>query len=205
MGLVQTVPAASEPLVFADVSAFLRVGSDETALVTTLIKAVRGYVESYLEQSLLTQTWKLTLDDGFAHRSRRSHPSEFYLPRGPVQSVTSVKYIDIDEVEQTLVAGTDYEVNLSVTPPAIRPKSGKAWPSTNPQYGAVEVLYVTGYGDTAAAIPQNILHAMRLYLVDIWENRQSRAMVFDKGITLPPAPLYANYLLDMERTFGLIL
>jgi uncharacterized phiE125 gp8 family phage protein len=101
------------------------------------IRGATSRVESFLGRGLLTQSWTYC-QDVFA--------STIPLPMAaPLQSVTSVKYYDVDGTQQTLSASV-YGVDTESEPGRVYLKSGQSWPSV--QSGrplAVEVIYVVGW------------------------------------------------------------
>src|SRR5262245_20981499 len=70
------------------------------------------------------------------------------LPRWPVQSVTSISYVDGNGDPQT-IAPEGYEVDPTSKPTVVTPISG-TWT------GAVTVRFVAGYGDDADDVPENV-------------------------------------------------
>lgn len=129
------------------------------------ITTARIETERYCDSAFITQTWKQYLD---------CFPSDIIrLRKDPIQSVTSIKYIDTDGVQQTLVEGTDYQVDTVSTPPRIIPEPGITWPSV--EYGrmnAVEIEYIAGYGDTEADVPWPIKKAILMLVGHYYENRE---------------------------------
>lgn len=113
----------------------------DSANVLTLLDAARQIVENDTNRSILNTVWTMKLD---------SFPSVIYLPKGVLVSVTSVKYLDTSEAEQTLVVDTDYYVSgAGYDDGRIVPVT--SWPSTSTdKKNAVEVIYTTGYGTAAA-------------------------------------------------------
>lgn len=91
----------------------------------------------WLNRSILTQTYTLYL-------SNFSRVME--LPYGPVQSVTSIKYYDGDEVLQTLAA-SNYEVQTGEFVCKITKDYEATWPTLDERQRAIEILYVAGFGD----------------------------------------------------------
>lgn len=79
-----TTPAA-EPITLDEAKNHLKVDSaDDNALISTLIKTARQLTERETKRALITQTWKLYLDES---------PAEIYIPKPPLQSVESIKTI----------------------------------------------------------------------------------------------------------------
>jgi len=147
-----TAPTA-EPLVLADVKTRLSIkDTEDDSDITAYIQAAREQAESYMDRSIITQTWELALD-GFSN--------EIELPKGPVQSITSVKYYDTDDVEQT-VNSADYVLNdYDELKPVLIEAKDSDWPATNGFTNNVKVRYVTGWGD-AADVPEDVKTAMLL-------------------------------------------
>lgn len=169
--LLQLVtPPASEPLTTDEAKAQLRLEHNEDdTLVAALVVEARECAEAFTNRALLTQTWKLLLP-GFC--------AKIDLPKPPLQSVASVKYLDASGVEQTLDPSR-YEVISDANQAFIIPAYGASWPTVREQMGAVRVTFVAGYG-TAADVPQTFKQAMAIYLAQRYEDREGR-------INIPPA------------------
>ena len=139
-------PPSEEPLALAEAKSHLRVeNTDDDALITALIVAAREQAESITARALCTQTWELVLD---------AFPEACVLRHSPVQSVTSVDYLDTDGASQSLNL-LDTILDKDNTPGYLVPAYGKAWPATYCVPNAVRVRYVSGYG-AAADVPQSI-------------------------------------------------
>lgn len=160
---VVTAPGA-EPLDLAEVRRHVRqiAGIDDDALAD-FITRVRGSVEDYLHRSLITQTREQVMD--------RFPRGPIELQFGPIQSLTSIKYLDDSDVEQTEDAAL-YDVDLYSVPPRIQPKFGRIYPVLQPGLNRVRIRYTAGYGDTAAAIPPGIRTGMMLMLGTLYEQRE---------------------------------
>lgn len=165
--LLERTTAPAEPIIStADAKAHLRVEhtADDT-LIAGLVSAVAGALEGrqgFLNRSLVTQswTWKLPF-----------FPigTELHLPMLPLRSVTSIKYYDQANVQQTLSADA-YYVYPGVELGYIKLKDTGAWPSTYERDDAVEVVYETGYG-AASALPPSIVAAAKLMLTRLYAKR----------------------------------
>lgn len=186
MGLIRTSDAATEPVTLAEAKAHARVDvSDDDALITAMITAARHVAEQQLQRALITQTWKLTLDE---------FPSGVLeLPHPALQSVTSVKYYDADGVQQTL-SNTLYRVDTSSEPGRIEPVD--SWPATYSRIGAVEVIFVAGWAN-AAAVPAAIKSWMLMRVASMYEHRADQATQRD-AVT---AVEFADCLLDPWRVW----
>ena len=145
-----TAPAA-EPVTEAEVTTRTGVDSVASADMVALIKSARTWAEEYCGRAFVTQTWEKRLD---------AFPDEIELARGPVQSITSIRYTDLDGVLQTL-ANTEYVLDDYEQNGVVYPAYGKTWPSTRDEPNAVRVQFVAGYGN-AAAVPDPIKSAIIL-------------------------------------------
>jgi uncharacterized phiE125 gp8 family phage protein len=187
---VLTTPPAEEPLTLDEAKLHLRIVAGDTAedaLVTSAVQAAREYAEESTGRALVTQTWTLTMD-AFPTRG-----GAIALERAPVQSVTSVKYIDAAGTEQALTAGTDYVVDAASEPARIALAPDAMWPSTQSgRINAVTVVFVAGYG-LAAAVPEILKGAMKLHVGDMHEHREETAI----GTIVSPRraveDIYARY------------
>ncbi len=150
------------------------------------ITAARLWCELYTERAFITQTWDLALDYGFPTsgvcRNRR-----LCLPRPPLQTVTSVTYVDTAGTPQTWSAAL-YTVLAPQGPTAgwgaIVPVFGQVYPSTQSVAGAVTVRFVAGYG-AAAAVPPAIKSAMKLLIGNWWANREGATIERASADILP--------------------
>lgn len=203
MGIKLITAPSVEPLTLADAYAQCQVdttGSPPTsahdAFFNATIPVVRQNAENELGRALVTQTWELWLDDfpralqddlardgsfnyGYVRRYPRRHNwKQIEVPLPPLQSVTSIKYLDTTGTEQTLDP-TLYVVDTSVEPSKIVPAVGQCWPDVQCQPGAVKVRFVAGYAPTGsppnyrANIPPAIKHWMLLMLANWLRNREA--------------------------------
>ena len=142
--------------------AFLRVdGTDDDTLITSLIKAAREKGEELSRRAFITQTWEQIVD---------AWPGDSCLKifRPPLQSITSVVYLDEDNVEH---AWTDFFTDDRSEPGVVIFNSlpGDVLLKT----GAITVTFDAGYGDAGSDVPERINQAI-LSLVAYWyENRES--------------------------------
>jgi len=191
MSLRLVTAPASEPIDLEfDAKPHLRVDfADDDFYISGLITAAREHVEkTELSSALITQTWELVLD---------AWPGvELRLPKPPLQSVTSIKYTDIDGNESTLAAAT-YLVDGDSWPGRLVLRDGQSWPSvTLREIGGVVIRFVAGYGD-ADDVPTPIRQAMQLILSDWYENRENTLIM--PGVSLPQLPFAARQLLASYR------
>lgn len=163
MDLTLVTAPPVEPISLQEAKDHLRVDTtDEDALIDALIMAARQHTEKYLARALITQTWDWNLP---------CFPREFEVPYPPLQSVTSIKYYDGDNVQQTLSSSV-YEVNTASTGGLIREAIGQTWPAHYTRYDAITVRFVAGYGDGVGDVPWPIKAAMLLFVAHLWCNRE---------------------------------
>jgi uncharacterized phiE125 gp8 family phage protein len=165
MALSLVTPPAVEPVTLQAAKDHLGVKSaSDDALISELIGAAREMAEAFTWRALITQTWDWTLDDfcGLAGG----------VPKAPLQSVTSITYIDGAGAAQVLSPAA-YKVDAVSQPGRIVPAYGTAWPAARAEINAVTVRFAAGYGLTGAAVPRAIRQGMLLALTDLYENRQS--------------------------------
>jgi uncharacterized phiE125 gp8 family phage protein len=184
MALKLIVEPAAEPLSLEEAIAHLKpADGEDMATLSSLIAAARTMAEQELDRSLMQQTWKKTLDE---------FPDAIRLDNPPIQSVTSVKYVDINAVQQTLDPAT-YQVDLASEPGWIVPASGYAWPATLAQANVLEVVYVAGYAD-AKSVPEAIKNWMKIVMREMYDNPAG----FQDGRQLLLMP-HVERLLDRYR------
>lgn len=183
-----TVPPTIEPVTLSEAKAQCRIdGEVDDALLNGKIQAAREYCEGLDWRAYLTQTIELWLT---------AWPSAIVLPRPPLQSVTSIKYYDVADVEATFAA-SNYFVDTVSAPGRVVLKDGKTWPSTVLRtYNAICVTYVAGW-TAAARVPQTIKDAMLLLIGHWYENREATI----SGTIARPIELGVRSLLDVQRVF----
>ena len=168
MSLTLVTAPTVEPVTLAEAKTHLRVdGTDDDTLISALITAAREHVDGrdgWLGRALCTQTWDCHYDvfpdDGL-----------LYLPVAPVQSVTSVKYVDPDGVQQTF-SSANYALGADLDwSPRVILGWDKSWPSVRAVPEAVTVRVVAGY----ASVPRPICQAL-LLLIGHWHEHREAVM-----------------------------
>lgn len=192
MGLVQIAAPATEPVTLAEARLQVKADDSVTAddtLITAQIVAARQLAENETGRSLITQTWRLTLDE-FPDGPIR-------LERPPLISVESVQYVDTNGVTQTMSA-SDYIVDTTHVHGEIALAYNESWPDTRDQRNAVTVNFTTGYGD-ASAVPGAIKAAILLTIGDLYANRETSIVGTIRTENPAAKALLAPYCL---RTFA---
>ncbi len=153
-------------------------------LLNDLIATAREQAELELGRYLITQTLEKYYD---------SFPEFFQLP--PIQTVTSITYLDSDGAEQTLAA-SNYIVDSKSIPSRITRAQSVTWPSTYDQVNAVKVTFVAGYGDAASDVPQSIRSWMLTRIKHDFDNPNPVKV----GTIVSPMPhTFVDGLLDKEK------
>lgn len=193
LSLSVVTPPASEPLDLTTVKNFLRVEiAEDDALINGLITTARLTAENYLRRQLITATLRYTLDSLPA--SLYGFPVEraIWLPRPPLQSVTSFTYLDLEGNTQTLDPST-YFVDIYSEPGRVALNPYKIWPLTQRLHAnGATIVYVAGYGSSGSNVPQNIISGM-LLMIGHWYSNRSAVEV---GTIATEIPLGAKYCLD---------
>ncbi|MGQ4272459.1 head-tail connector protein [Terrihabitans sp. B22-R8] len=171
-----------EPVSLDDIRGFLRLDhDDEDELLVRLIAAARRHVETATGKKLMTQIWRLVLDDWPAS-------GLVNVPLSPLVAVRAARLRRADGTEVPLDAGgwvLDCSARLHIAggPAVLRP------------FGGIEVDVEAGFGP-AAAVPPDLAQAMRLLVAHWYEHR-----------TLEPGdgswPLAAAVLIASERRLRL--
>ena len=190
----QTAPAV-EPVTLAEAKAHLRVDtSDDDTYIATLIKAAREWCEEYLDRTLVSTQWVLRLD-----RFHAGGTEDIAIPRPPMAATGTATTV---VVTYTLESGTtatlstsQYRVDRSSTPGAVRTLYGGNWPPALEDEGSVSVTYWAGYGPSGSDTPAAIRHAI-LMLVGHWYENRGAVLV---GSISKPLEFAVESLLSTQR------
>lgn len=164
-------PPAGEPVTLAELKAQLRLDTDDDdELVTALGKAARQVVEIYLGRAIVEQTQRAVIDYQWPRDVIR-------LPNPPLQSVTSITYLDGGGVEQTLDSSL-YVVDTVSAPGRIDRAYSATWPLVRSELNAIKVTYVCGHApgsgspeDFGFNVPETWKHAIKLLTVHLYDHR----------------------------------
>lgn len=193
-GLTLVTPPSVEPLSLVATKVWLRIDTDDTsqdAVVSLLITQARQRCERVTGRALVTQTWLQTLDRfpgeglfsfGFHGRDhcehddvRHSDRRTIRLFRPPLQSVTSLAYVDAGGITQSLDPTTGFQTDTVSEPGRLLPNEFSFWPQTRTQtLGAVRITYQVGYGDDASDVPGEIVQALMTHVAYCFRNREQQ-------------------------------
>jgi uncharacterized phiE125 gp8 family phage protein len=165
-----TSAPASEPVTVAEAKAHSNIDHslDDTLIAAQLI-AAREYVEALIKSPLMQRTCRLRLD-------QFPIGNAVMLPAYPVQSVTSVQYVDTAGATQTL-ASAAYSLDTDAATARITLNRGYNWPGVGVEYGVwgAQVTYVAGYA-LAADVPQTLKQAILLVFGHWYDNARETAL-----------------------------
>jgi len=165
MGLKQTSAPSVEPVTTAEAKSHLRVDiSDDDTLIAELIKAARQLAEAFTRRQFITATYELKTNE---------LAEIIALPRPPLQSVTSIKYVDTSGDTQT-ASSSLYGVDTHAEPGRIILAHGQTWPTVRDEENAVTITYKAGYGDAGSDVPEALKAAIKLIVGDLYEHREAR-------------------------------
>lgn len=193
---LKTAPT-SEPLTLDEVKQFLRIDcNDEDVYINALIIAARKFCENFQNRAYITQEWELGLDY-WPYES--CGDSVLYIPKGNLQSITSIVYKDYAGTNTTISA-SNYVVSTRGILGRVAPAYGMSWPTFTPHpLDAIVITYVCGHL-VADNIPETVKQAIYL-LVSHWY--EIRVPLADK-MTLPDELNFSvSALLWQDRIFSL--
>ncbi|WP_426994456.1 head-tail connector protein [Methylomonas sp. CM2] len=170
-------PPTAEPLTLDELRAHLGMNTvDFTAAqdnLEVLLTTARLLAESNegANFAIVSQTWVGHFDQ-FPGRACGAYPRDTLggrVPyqidlRSPLQSVTSITYLDTNGTRQTLES-SEYAVDVVMC--RVIPAYGKTWPDARTFPGSVQVEYVCGFGNQSA-VPEDIKSAIKLMVGQNW-------------------------------------
>lgn len=164
VSIVTTVEPAIEPIDLAEALDHCRIdSSDSDTLLISLIKGAREYVENHIRRALINRT----LDVRFGQFS-----GVMEMPKAPLSSVLSIKYVDVDGNEQTLDSGV-YRTDSARDPGIVELGVDQSWPDLYNTSSPITIQIIAGYGETSDDVPAPIKQAMLLLIGHWFENRES--------------------------------
>lgn len=138
--------------------------ADDDAYLQSLIDTATAYVDgpepAWLGRSIAQQGWQLLLD--------RFPCGAIRLPLPPLQEVTSVEYVDLDGVTQTLAGFREFGVDSLNSDGIVLPAFDTEWPSARNEPEAVRISFTAGY----SSVPKAVKHAILLLVGEWYENRE---------------------------------
>lgn len=154
-------PPAAEPVSLAELKAHLRIdGSAEDALLGSLIATARHHLEDSTGLALISQGWRLYLDDW-------PDAGVVEIARGPVAAIDAVRAFDeLGEESEIPLAG---HVLDGVRRPARL--SLRTRPEARQAINGVEIDFTAGFGDAGTDVPDTLRRAMLIHAAQMYEFR----------------------------------
>lgn len=154
MQLNQTVAPASEPLTLSEVKEHLRVlHADDDAYIGLLITTVREHIENVTNRQLVIATFEL-LNSYFVSK----------LPKGSLQSVTKIEYLD-ENGDYVVLDTTKY---YEYADNGIGHIEYLDIPSIPTHREAIKITFNAGY----TTVPEAIKQYMKVKIATLYENRE---------------------------------
>jgi uncharacterized phiE125 gp8 family phage protein len=176
MNLRTVEPASAEPVTLAEARLQCKVDAIDTstsppshpddALIQVLISGAREAVENFTN-TILT-------DAVYDYRCA-SFGGCIMLPRGPVDTVDFVKYLDESEQLQTLSTAA-YYLDDNPWAPLIGLKKDQTWPAIYSRADAVRVQFSGGFV-SPNNVPKALVLAMKLLIGHWYRNREDSSVV----------------------------
>ena len=184
--------AAQQPVTLAEAKAQLRIEDDasEDALISAYIASATALAEEFLGRALISQTWRLFLDDWPSKPGRwadddwegtregpitmlQTSARAIELPKAPLQSITHLKTFNDSDAETT-VATSVYFVDTASDPGRLVLRTGQAVPVAERVANAYEVEFVAGYGDSPHNVPEPIRQGILLTVEKLYEGCEAQ-------------------------------
>ncbi len=193
-----------QPVSLAEAKRFLHVehGDDDT-LIGELITATVAFLDgpnAWLGRFIVQQTWDYKID------CFPWHCEPIKLPMLPVQSITSITYVDTNGVSQTLDTAVYQVTGLNSEGPAkICEAFNQSWPDTRDEKEAVTVRGVFGYPDDGlspvvdygAKVPDDLRTGILLNIKHWYE---TSGEVFAEGVPMELGEM-AQRVLSTKRVW----
>jgi uncharacterized phiE125 gp8 family phage protein len=191
MPAILLAPPTVEPITLAEAKSFLRVAhGDDDGLITSLVAAARAHVETATRRALLAQTWRIVRDAWPAGGRIAVTPA-------PLIGVVAARIRDehgephaLDTAAFSFVAGA-VPAELAFVPWSL--------PSPGVDESGIEIDVELGHGASAAAVPPQLVHAVRLLTAHWYEHRG----ILASGQAGAPLPVSITALIAPLRVVSL--
>jgi uncharacterized phiE125 gp8 family phage protein len=163
---VEIVTRGAVPVSVLDMRAHCRVdGAAEDLAMSEFLAAAAGLIDGPegVGIALLSQTWRVTLDD-WADR--------IDLPGWPVTSISGVQYLDAAGSWQTLDHAAAFHFLTGGQNAELVRRPGAALPALADAPKSVRISYALGHA-TPAAIDPSLINALKMIAAHYFENREA--------------------------------
>ena len=182
-----TSAPAAEPVTATELRTQLRTDSTDLpdAQANLYIAEARQELEDQTGLALISQSWQLTIDrwpsqrepwwdgvrEGSINDLHGGGASSLELPRYPLQSITSCTVYDEDSNSTAVTVATTFDVDTQQMPGRLTLQRGATWPIALRANNAIEVVYVSGYGDASSDVPAPLKRAVRSMAAYLYQHR----------------------------------
>ena len=168
--LNRTVGPVTTPVTLTEAKKQVEVidlGTHHDDQISEQIQAAAEQVEKDTEHICITQTFQVLLND---------FPSTGFIriPVRPIQSLTSITYLDTNSEEQIL--STDV-YGLDSVRRQVYLKHGQAWPAITPERNGIVITVIAGYGASATNVPRLIKQAILLQVAKWFQHRGDESLM----------------------------
>ena len=185
-----TTEPTEEPITLIEAKLAARIdASADDDLVTRLIIAARERAEQITGAALARKTITVLLPAWPAE-------GDVVLPRPPLATISSVKYIDADGALQTIDSANYVTSAGDHTRARLLPVYDYEWPDTRDVYNAVQIVYTTGY--TQALCPASVKMYVAATVAAMYAQREAIA----DASRAPVAVALYDGLLDDHRIYS---
>lgn len=167
MSIVLVTAATSLPVTLTEFKDHVRIdGTNEDTILTAYLTAATEVVQELQWRQLINAQYEWRFDSFGGSNSRIT------IPKPPLQSIDSIKYVDpngdvqtlaTDQYTSTVVSDNDYG--------CVYPTHGNSWPSIRSEKHAVRVTFTGGYG-TSLGVPDTTKAAIKILGAHLYETRE---------------------------------
>jgi uncharacterized phiE125 gp8 family phage protein len=196
MSLKLVTDAVQEPFTVEEVKHHLRIEvSADDAMVAAYALAARQFVEAQTRRALMQQTWDYSIDYEYPYYGGYKC---IRMPRNPVISVSSFKYIDDNGSEQTLAAN-QYTVVSREHYSYIVEAYDVTWPTLRTVPNAITIRFTAGYVDDTSSPqipnpPHDLKQAVLLLTGHLYENREATTPMNMRDLPMGLQALMSPYM-----------
>lgn len=159
MSLVRTEAPLKDIVDIQAARDILTIETDEKDTeIKELIKEASELIEKEASIAFYTQTFRYKLD---------KFNDVIKIPRPPLQSISSIQYIDDDGAAQTVLTSV-YDVDVDSYPGEVRLAYSQSWPSHRKVDKAITINFVAGYA-SVADVPKVLKRAVKMQLVQMFD------------------------------------
>ncbi len=160
--IIRLTQPITEPVTLAEAKAQLRFdGTEEDALITSLISVARDYVEGFTGHYWAKATFAIFFDDF----PPLDIPMDIVIP--DIESIDTITYIDTNQDDQSITTGTTLDAERRWL------RNDNAWPTDAISVRMGITAGVDNGSSPVGLIPNAIKQGILLVITDLYNNRAS--------------------------------